>query len=71
MDSTGQSVDVRDSAVPRQPISGRTLGGSGFAFGFWAIGSPNYTDATASVNDVLHLTGGLLIAGSFARCRRV
>jgi len=38
--------------------------------GFWAIGSPNYTDATASVNDVLHLNGGTLIAGSLARCRR-
>jgi len=32
--------------------------GMGFAFEFGATGSPNYADATASVNDVLHLTGG-------------
>jgi len=70
MNETGQPVVVRDSAVPRQPISRRTLGGSGFAFGFWAIGLSNHTDATESLNDVLHLTGGLLIAGSLARCRR-
>jgi autotransporter-associated beta strand protein len=32
--------------------------GMGFAFEFGATGSPNYTNAAASVNDVLHLTGG-------------
>jgi fibronectin-binding autotransporter adhesin len=44
--------------------------GMGFAFEFGATGSPDYTDAAASINDVLHLTGatplGSALTGSNA-----
>jgi autotransporter-associated beta strand protein len=69
--SGGGLVSVGNSPGILTATTVNPAGGLDFGFEFTQTGSPNYSSATASGNDVLHLTGSTPFSSSFGSANAV